>query len=184
MAHVSFFISRQHYVIASFSFGMWTDMFFLALDIWRKVLWFLQKWCPALSSSADCNCDSCRYIEENFNPTAVMPLLRSASILFLGSTTELYCIVYLYSAQYLHILQDSKRYLTHLTAQVQSQIASNWHSPNWKIEVHHDHLSTSLRFFSLPLGIGPNDRGPPFKWSSEPLCICLYLGLNPRPLSS
>ena len=23
-----------------------------------------------------------------------------------------------------------------------------------------------------------------FKWSSEPLCICLYLGLNPRPLSS
>ena len=25
-----------------------------------------------------------------------------------------------------------------------------------------DHLSTSLRFFSLPLGIGTDDRGPPF----------------------
>ena len=25
-----------------------------------------------------------------------------------------------------------------------------------------DHLSMSLRFFNLPLGIGPNDRGPPF----------------------
>ena len=23
-----------------------------------------------------------------------------------------------------------------------------------------------------------------FKWSSEPLCICLYLGLSPRPLCS
>ena len=25
-----------------------------------------------------------------------------------------------------------------------------------------DHLSMSLRLFSLPLGIGPSDRGPPF----------------------
>ena len=25
-----------------------------------------------------------------------------------------------------------------------------------------DHLSMSLRFFSLPMGIRPNDRGPPF----------------------
>ena len=25
-----------------------------------------------------------------------------------------------------------------------------------------DHLSKSLRFFNLPLGTGPNDRGPPF----------------------
>ena len=31
----------------------------------------------------------------------------------------IYFIVYLYSAQYLHILQDSKRYVTNLTAQVQ-----------------------------------------------------------------
>ena len=43
-------------------------------------------------------------------------------------------IMYLYSAQYLHILQDSKRYLTNPTVQVQPQLRSNWHSPNWKIE--------------------------------------------------
>ena len=34
-------------------------------------------------------------------------------------------IVYLYSAQYLHILQDSKRYLTNPTAQVQPQLTNN-----------------------------------------------------------
>ena len=34
-------------------------------------------------------------------------------------------IVYLYSAQYLHILQDSKRYLTNPTVQVQPQLTSN-----------------------------------------------------------
>ena len=43
-------------------------------------------------------------------------------------------IMYLYSAQYLHILQDSKRYLTNRTVQVQPQLTSNWHSPNWKME--------------------------------------------------
>ena len=43
-------------------------------------------------------------------------------------------IVYLYSAQYLHIPQESKRYLTHPTAQVQlnSQITDILH--NWKTE--------------------------------------------------
>ena len=34
-------------------------------------------------------------------------------------------IMYLYSAQYLHIVQDSKRYLTNLTVQVQPQLTSN-----------------------------------------------------------
>ena len=43
-------------------------------------------------------------------------------------------IMYLYSVQYLHILQDSKHYLTNPTVQVQPQLTSNWHSPNWKIE--------------------------------------------------
>ena len=33
--------------------------------------------------------------------------------------------MYLYSAQYLHILQDSKRYLTNPTVQVQPQLTSN-----------------------------------------------------------
>ena len=43
-------------------------------------------------------------------------------------------IMYLYSAQYLHILQDPKRYLTNPIVQVQPQLTSNSHSPNWKIE--------------------------------------------------
>ena len=34
-------------------------------------------------------------------------------------------IMYLYSAQYIHILQDSKRYLTNPTVQVQPQLTSN-----------------------------------------------------------
>ena len=34
-------------------------------------------------------------------------------------------IMYLYSAQYLHIQQDSKRYLTNPTLQVQPQLTSN-----------------------------------------------------------
>ena len=49
---------------------------------------------------------------------------------------DIIIIMYLYSAQYLHILQDSKRYLTNPTVQVQPQLTSNWHSPNWKIEAH------------------------------------------------
>ena len=43
---------------------------------------------------------------------------------------ELFIIIinmymYLYSAQYLHILQESKCYLTNPTAQVQPQLTSN-----------------------------------------------------------
>ena len=43
----------------------------------------------------------------------------------LSTEIVLYCIVYLYSAQYLHILQDSKRYLTNPTVQVQSELTHN-----------------------------------------------------------
>ena len=32
-----------------------------------------------------------------------------------------------------------------------------------KQRLTNDHLSTSLRFFRLPMGIGPNDRGQPFR---------------------
>ena len=49
-------------------------------------------------------------------------------------TVIIIIIMYLYSAQYLHIVQDSKRYLTNPTVQVQPQLTSNSHSPNWKIE--------------------------------------------------
>ena len=51
-----------------------------------------------------------------------------------GLSIIIIIIMYLYSAQYLCILQDSKRYLTNLTVQVQPQLTSNRHSPNWKIE--------------------------------------------------
>ena len=34
-------------------------------------------------------------------------------------------IMYLYSVQYLHVLQDSKHYLTNPTVQVQPQLTSN-----------------------------------------------------------
>ena len=41
------------------------------------------------------------------------------------STIVLYCIVYLYSAQCLHVPQDQKRYLANQTAQVQPQLTRN-----------------------------------------------------------
>ena len=62
--------------------------------------------------------------------------------------------------QYLHTLQDSKRYMTYSTVQVQSnsQITDILLTERQRLE--DDHLSMSLRFFNLPLGIGPNDRIP------------------------
>ena len=50
-----------------------------------------------------------------------------------------------------------------MTPHVQSTSSRNCHSPNWRQELGDDHLSTSPRIFSLPLGIGPNDRGPSFE---------------------
>ena len=70
--------------------------------------------------------------------------------------------VYLYLAQYIHVLQDSKHYMTNLTAQKppNSQVTDIPLTERQRLKG--DHLSMSLTFFSLPLGIGPNDRGPPF----------------------
>ena len=52
--------------------------------------------------------------------------------------------------------------MTHPTVQVQpnSQITDT--SLTEKQRPEDDHLSTSLRFFDLPLGIGPKVREPPF----------------------
>ena len=50
--------------------------------------------------------------------------------IYMDSSNIIIIIMYLYSAKYLHILQDSKRYLTNPTVQVQPQLTSNWHSPN------------------------------------------------------
>ena len=71
-------------------------------------------------------------------------------------------VFFLYSAQYLHVLQDSKRYMTHPTAQVHSNSQITDIPLTERQRLKDDHLSTSLRFFNLPLGIGQNDRGPPF----------------------
>ena len=74
-----------------------------------------------------------------------------------------YCIVlYLYSVHYLHVLQDSKHYMTHPTAQVHPKSQVTDIPLNERQRLKDGHLSRSLRFLSLPLGIGPNDRGPPF----------------------
>ena len=43
-----------------------------------------------------------------------------------------------------------------------------------------DHLSTFLMFFSLPLGIRPNDRGPPFEVVIRATMYQPVPGIKPR----
>ena len=66
---------------------------------------------------------------------------------------------------------DSKYYLTHPTVQVQpnSQVTDIPLTETQRLK--DDHLSMSLRFFNLPLGIGPMTEDRHFKWSSEPLPV-------------
>ena len=61
-----------------------------------------------------------------------------------------YLSLYSYSVQYLHVLQDSKRYMTHSTAQVQSNSQITDIPFTERQTLKDDHLSTSLRFFNLP----------------------------------
>ena len=68
-------------------------------------------------------------------------------------------LLYLYSVQYLHVLQDSKHYMTHLTVQEQSNSEITNIPLTEAQRLKDDNSSTFLRFFNLPLGIGPNDRG-------------------------
>ena len=70
--------------------------------------------------------------------------------------------LYLYSAQYLNVLQDSKCYMTHPTVQGKSNSQITDIPLTERQRLKDDYLSMSLRFFNLPLGIGPNDRGPAF----------------------
>ena len=62
------------------------------------------------------------------------------------SLIVLHCIAYLYSAQYSHVLQDSKGYLTHLTVQVQPNLSSYWHSPNWETEALDPYIYMDFTF--------------------------------------
>ena len=103
--------------------------------------------------------------------TVAIILPNSASVYLpcLNATTTTYSVtwvcvyLYLYSAQYIHVLQDSKRYMTHLTVQVQSICQVTGTPLTERQMLKDDHSSTSLRFFKLPLGIRPNHRGTPFK---------------------
>ena len=74
------------------------------------------------------------------------------------------CILYfyLYFAQYLHVQQNSKCYMTHPTVQVQSNSQITDIPLTESQRLKDDHLSMSLRFFNLQLRIGPNDRALPF----------------------
>ena len=69
--------------------------------------------------------------------------------------------------------------MTHPTVYVQSksQIAD---IPLTESErLRDDHLSTSLGFFNLPLGIGPNDRGPPFEVIIQDIMYVPVAGIEP-----
>ena len=53
--------------------------------------------------------------------------------------------------------------MTHPTVKLQSNSQITDISLTERQRLKDDHLSMSLRFFNLPLGIPPNDRGPPFE---------------------
>ena len=53
--------------------------------------------------------------------------------------------------------------MTHSTVQVQSNSQITDIPLNERQRLKDDRLSTSLRFFNLPLGIGPNDIGSLFQ---------------------
>ena len=60
--------------------------------------------------------------------SASQPIITSTPVSTDSKILEHFIIIiimYLYSAQYLHILEDSKRYLTNPTVQVQPQLTSN-----------------------------------------------------------
>ena len=52
--------------------------------------------------------------------------------------------------------------MTHGIVQVQSNSQTTDITLTERQSLKDDHLSMSLRFFYLPLRIGPNDRGMPF----------------------
>ena len=71
--------------------------------------------------------------------------------------------------------------MTHPTVQVQSNSQITDIPLTKRQRLKDDHLSTSLRFFSLPLGIGPNDRGPPFQVVIRATMYLRVPGIEPTP---
>ena len=86
----------------------------------------------------------------------------------------------LFSAQYLHVLQDSQHYLTHLAVPVQhnSQVTDIPLTERWRLKGHH--VSISL-FFKLHWHWIPIKEDSHIRCLSEPLWINLYLGLKIQP---
>ena len=98
-----------------------------------------------------------------------------------------YCCAWQYNCIVLHYLcvpravspslQDSKSLFNpyDCTSRAQELVAEIPLSESQSLG--NDHESKSLRFFSLPLGIGPNDEGGYIKWSStvSSFEICKHL---------
>ena len=94
--------------------------------------------CGDLNLTLNTDTDSCNYKHINKPQLwrVILDTMNTSDLIHHNplEPSIIIIIMYLYSAQYLHILQDSKRYLTHPTVQVQPQLTSNSHSPNWKTE--------------------------------------------------
>ena len=85
------------------------------LDLWNKTLLIQHRALTCLTKSL------AHILQRELYSMGNTGLLRrEAEIIII-----IIIIMYLYSAQYLHILQDSKRYLTNQTGQVQPQLTSN-----------------------------------------------------------
>ena len=69
--------------------------------------------------------------------------------------------------------------MTHPIAQVQSKSEVTDFPLTERQRLKDDHLSTSLRFFNLPLGIGPNDRGLPFSVAIRATMYLPVPGIEP-----
>ena len=69
--------------------------------------------------------------------------------------------------------------MTHSTVQLQYNSHITKIALSERQRLKDDHLSTSLRFFNLSLGIGPNDRGPPFYVVIQATMYLPVFGIEP-----
>ena len=93
-------------------------------------------------------------------------------------------IVCLYTVQYLLHHRRLSPVWPVLTVQVQNKFLVTDIPLTGRQDIRDEYLSTSLRFFSLPLLISAPNTSSDFNWSSGPLWFCLYLGSIPCPLCS
>ena len=87
-------------------------------------------------------------------------------------------LVYLYSEQYLNYSGHEESKVPFHSSQLHKYSSSSVITDiplTERQSLRENHLSTSMRFLSLPLRIVPNDTGLPFFVASKTLCICPYL---------